>query len=96
MRWFIAFLAICAGLLSAPAWAQSKRPIVAIYAILDPATGEALGNNETPYGQIQITDVQPRFSKAVAITNFATVPPVGSIVRVATAGEVNSSKKKKK
>ena len=65
-------------------------------AILDPATGEVLGNNETPYGQIQITDVQPRFSKAVAVSTFTTVPPVGSIVRLATTGELNSGKKKKK
>ncbi len=64
--------------------------------ILDPATGEVLGYNETPYGQIQVTDVQPRFSKAVAVSNFSAPPPVGSIVRIATASELNSGKKKKK
>lgn len=64
-------------------------------AIVDPATGEVIGNNETPYGQIQITDVQPRFSKAVPVSNFAVMPPVGSIVRAATKAEMSAKKKKK-
>lgn len=62
--------------------------------ITDPATGEVIGNDETPYGQIQITDVQPRFSKAVAISFFASVPPVGSTVRLATEAEKAAAKKK--
>lgn len=65
-------------------------------SIVDPATGEVIGNNETPFGQIQITDVQPRFSKAVPVSNFAVMPPVGSIVRVATQAELSSAKKKKR
>ena len=64
--------------------------------ITDPATGEVIGNDETPYGQIVITDVQPRFSKAVAYSVFATTPPVGSIVRLATEAERAAAKKKGK
>lgn len=32
-------------------------------AIIDPETGEMLGHEETPIGEIEVCDVQPRFSK---------------------------------
>lgn len=67
-------------------------------AIIDPATGEALGNDEQKLGFIRITDVNGRLSKAVAYVPFAAAPPVGSIARPASAADLqalgNSRKKK--
>jgi curli biogenesis system outer membrane secretion channel CsgG len=56
--------------------------------IRDPATGEVLGNNETTLGLVRITEVEPRFSRAVAQSSFNVAPPVGSIVREATPQEL--------
>jgi curli biogenesis system outer membrane secretion channel CsgG len=64
--------------------------------IKDPATGEVIGKDESRLGFIQITDVQPRLSKAVAISEFAAAPPVGAIVRPATEAEKAMAKKGKK
>lgn len=65
-------------------------------AIIDPATGEKIGDDEQILGLIQVTDVTPRFSKAVAIAGFTAAPPVGSIVRVATPNDINRFKPQKK
>lgn len=56
--------------------------------IRDPQTGEVLGNNESTLGLVRITEVEPRFSRAVAQSPFAATPPVGSIVRSATPQEL--------
>lgn len=67
-------------------------------AIMDPATGELIGNDEQRLGFIRITDVNGRISKAVAHVPFASSPSVGSIVRPASAADLkalNASKKKK-
>jgi hypothetical protein len=65
-------------------------------AIIDPATGEKLGNDETELGNIQVTAVTGRISKAVAIGGFAGAPPVGSIVRPATEMEIDALKRRGK
>lgn len=62
-------------------------------AIVDPATGEVIASNETKLGLIEITDVQTRFSKARALTAFSSAPPVGAIVRAATADDRAELKK---
>jgi hypothetical protein len=64
--------------------------------IKDPATGEVIGKDESRLGFIQITDVQPRLSKAVPISAFAVTPPVGAIVRPATEEEKAMAKKGKR
>ena len=68
--------------------------------IIDPATGETIGNSETRLGFLRVTDVQGRLSKALPASDFATLPPVGSIVRVASADDLLAlkaqSKQKKK
>lgn len=56
--------------------------------IRDPQTGEVIGNDERTLGLIRISDVQPRMSRAVAVTPFASPPAVGSIVRSATSDEI--------
>ncbi len=66
--------------------------IMAVHAkgedIRDPQTGEVIGSNETTLGLIRITDVQSRLSRAAPASPFATLPPVGSIVRAATTNEI--------
>jgi len=56
--------------------------------IRDPQTGEVIGNNEATLGLIRISEVQPRLSRAVPVTSFATSPAVGSLVRPATSDEM--------
>lgn len=67
-------------------------------AIVDPATGEVIGNNESRIGFIRVTDVTGRISKALAASDFAYAPTVGSIVRPATTADLAalSGKKKKR
>lgn len=65
-------------------------------SIKDPATGEVIGNDERLLGLIQVTDVQARFSKAAAVSPFASAPPTGSIVRLATANDLAQFKKAKR
>lgn len=66
--------------------------VMAVHAkgadIRDPQTGEVIGNDERTLGLIRITAVQPRMSRAVPTTPFATPPAVGSIVRSATSDEI--------
>lgn len=65
-------------------------------AIIDPATGERIGNDETRLGLIQVTDVTGRISKALSVAGFASPPTVGAIVRIATATDLAAYKSKKK
>lgn len=64
--------------------------------IIDPATQERIGDNEELIGLIQITDVTPRFSKAVPTAGFDTPPTVGAIVRPATQTDINRFKRRKR
>lgn len=74
--------------------------IMSVYAkgaaIRDPDSGEVIGNTETKLGLIQVAEVTGRLSKAVAVSTFATLPPVGSIVRAASDAEVKALTKSKK
>ncbi len=65
-------------------------------AIIDPATGEMIGNDEQKLGFIRITEINGRISRAVAHVPFSTVPPVGSIARPASPGDLQALKSKKK
>lgn len=65
-------------------------------AIIDPATGERIGNDETRLGLIQVTDVTGRISKAIPSAGFTSPPAVGAIVRIATPTDLNAYKTKKK
>lgn len=65
-------------------------------AIIDPATGEKIGDNETQLGFLQVTAVTGRISKAVVYGPFPSAPPVGSIVRPATPVELDALKRKGK
>lgn len=76
--------------------------LLAVYskgaAVIDPATGETIGNDETKLGFIRITEVNGRISKALAVSPFTTAPAIGSIVRPATvadAAALNKPVKKK-
>ncbi len=51
-------------------------------SIRDPATGELLTDEGTPLGQIRVTEVTPRFSRAVAISTLSATPEVGTVARV--------------
>jgi hypothetical protein len=57
-------------------------------AIIDPATGEAIGNDEQKLGFIRVVDVTGRISRAVAYVPFTASPPVGSIARPATQADL--------
>lgn len=65
-------------------------------AIIDPATKERIGDDEQLIGLIQITDVTPRFSKAVATAGFDMPPAVGAIVRPATPNDITRFRKRKR
>jgi hypothetical protein len=61
-------------------------------AVVDPATGEKLGNDEERIGYVQITAVQGRISRAVPVGAFAQSPQVGAIVRPASKDEIDHLK----
>lgn len=65
-------------------------------AIVDPATGETIGNDEQKLGFVRITEVNGRISRAVAHIPFTASPPVGSIARPATEADLRSMSGKKK
>lgn len=48
--------------------------------VVDPDTGEALGSSETKAGEIEITSVHPKFSKAKIVERILPINP-GSICR---------------
>jgi curli biogenesis system outer membrane secretion channel CsgG len=52
--------------------------------IIDPDNGAVLGHRESFLGLVQITEVQPKLSKAKPVTAFASAPPVGTVAREAT------------
>lgn len=52
--------------------------------ILDPATGERIGNDEVLIGLAEVSEVNVKFSKAIPVYGFGTPASVGSIVRKAT------------
>jgi len=74
--------------------------IYAIYtkgrSIIDPATGEAIGNDEQRVGFIRVTDVNGRISRAVAHVPFAAAPMVGSIARLANPADLQALSKDRK
>ncbi|HEY1604755.1 MAG TPA: CsgG/HfaB family protein [Allosphingosinicella sp.] len=59
-------------------------------AIIDPATGDAIGNDEQKLGFIRIVDVSGRLSRAVAVSPFASPPPIGSIARLANPSDLQA------
>lgn len=64
--------------------------------IMDPDTGQPMGNSETRLGLVLITDVQSRLSKAKAISGFASQPEVKSVARIATSEDLSFFKADKK
>jgi curli biogenesis system outer membrane secretion channel CsgG len=56
--------------------------------IVDPDTGAVLGHKESYLGLVQISDVEPKMSKAKMVSNFAAPPPVGTVAREATPEEL--------
>ena len=65
-------------------------------AIIDPATGEAIGSDEQKLGFIRITEVNGRISRAVTHTPFAYAPAIGSIVRPASPADIKAMANPKK
>jgi curli biogenesis system outer membrane secretion channel CsgG len=63
--------------------------------IKDPISGEVIGTDETRLGLIKVTELLPRLSKAVPLSGFTTAPPVGAVVRAATALDIKNWKKAK-
>jgi curli biogenesis system outer membrane secretion channel CsgG len=57
-------------------------------AIRDPASGEILANNESKLGYIRVTEVNGRISRATPASQFDTAPPIGAIVRPASAEDI--------
>lgn len=65
--------------------------LMAVYskgaAIIDPATGESIGNDEVKLGFIRVSEVNGRISKAVPVSAFANALSIGAIVRPATQAD---------
>lgn len=51
-------------------------------AIIDPATGEQLTDEGHALGQIRVTEVTPRFSRAMPIQPLASTPAAGTVARL--------------
>ena len=51
--------------------------------IIDPATGELLTNEGHALGQVRVTEVTPRFSRAVPIAPLSATPANGTVARLA-------------
>ena len=62
--------------------------------ILDPDTGAVLGHKEAYLGLVQISEVQPKMSKARMVTAFAAPPPVGTVAREATPDQLSQIKRR--
>ena len=65
-------------------------------AIIDPATGEKLGNDEERIGYVQISAVQGRISRATPVGAFTSAPQIGAIARPASAAEMDALKNNRK
>ncbi len=74
--------------------------VLAVYTkgevIKDPATGEVLANDEVKLGYIRVTEIAGRVSKATPMSTFASTPPIGSIVRVASDDDIKALAKASK
>lgn len=57
-------------------------------AIIDPATGQEIGRDETKLGMIQVTEVTVRTSRGVAVGPAAGAPPIGTVARPATEADL--------
>ena len=58
--------------------------------IIDPDTGAVLGHKENLIGFVQVSEVTPKYSKAVPVTPLSVQPPVGTIAREATPEQIRS------
>lgn len=52
-------------------------------SIRDPATGELLTDEGTAIGQVRVTEVTPRFSRASPVAPFTYAPEIGTVARLA-------------
>jgi len=72
----------------------TRGALMAVYSkgdpIRDPASGDIIGSTETKLGLIRVSDVAARMSKATPVTAFSMTPPVGSIVRLASAEDAKA------
>jgi len=72
----------------------TQGAVMAVYSkgdpIRDPASGDIIGSTETKLGLIRVSEVAARMSKATPVTAFTTAPPVGAIVRLASAEDVKA------
>jgi curli biogenesis system outer membrane secretion channel CsgG len=66
----------------------APQELLAFYSkgaeILDPATGERIGNDEVLIGLAEVSEVNVKFSKVIPVYGFGTPASVGSIARKAT------------
>lgn len=64
-------------------------------AIVDPDTGAVLTSEGVEVGQVEVTEVTTRFSRARPLTPFSLTPPNGSVARVLEGVKVNPAKKRR-
>lgn len=57
-------------------------------AIIDPATGQEIGRDETRLGMIQISEVTVRTSKGIVVGTPMPPPSIGTIARPATESDL--------
>lgn len=64
--------------------------------ILDPDTGKPLSSEGAQIGMVRVTEVTPRFSKAVAVGTFSQSPAIGYVARIAPVQTAPKEKGKRK
>lgn len=62
-------------------------------SIRDPATGELLTDEGTAIGQVRVTEVTPRFSRALPVAPFTVPPEVGTIARLAAPVQARDTRR---
>jgi curli biogenesis system outer membrane secretion channel CsgG len=62
-------------------------------SIRDPATGELLTDEGTAIGQVRVTEVTPRFSRAVPVAPLTATPEIGTVARLAAPVETRDARR---
>lgn len=65
-------------------------------SIRDPATGELLTDDGTALGQVRVTEVTPRFSRAVPVAPLTATPEVGTVARISAPVQTLDTRRRRR